>query len=473
MSSAAPTLQQRPIRAGSPPAARERVLPTLNEDGSRRWLDPKPSKGKFWKRRVAAAWILIGVFTLLPWINIHGKPAVLLDIAGRHFTLFGMTFLPTDTVLLMLLMVSILLSVVLATALAGRVWCGWACPQTVYMEFLYRPIERLIEGRDYGKKTVPGWKKVLKAGVFLVFSAHLANTFLSYFVGVEAMKQWTMQPPLEHPTPFLVFSAVTGLMMLDFGYFREQVCMVACPYGRFQSVLLDRKSLIVGYDYRRGEPRGKPAKPGEPPRGDCIDCGACVRTCPTGIDIRDGLQMECIHCTQCMDACDEIMDNTGKPRGLIRYSSQDELAGRPRKFLRWRVVFYPAILIAALGALLYNLSLSRDADVTVLRGINIPFTINQNGEVMNHVRVRIHNRTDQRASYAIELADFPEGRLVIPVNPLPVDADKIVESPVFVLAPKAAIPGGERQVQVRVSDGKFEKIIPYKLLGPTGEGGKP
>ncbi|HLB37401.1 MAG TPA: 4Fe-4S binding protein, partial [Gemmatimonadales bacterium] len=221
------------------------VLPTLNQDGTRRWLRPKLSRGRFFRRRRGLAWVLIALFALIPYLRLNGKPLILLDVVRRQFTMFGTTFLPTDTVLLMLLLVGIFLAIFWLTAVYGRVWCGWACPQTVYMEFLYRPIERLIEGGSRAQSDLDrrGWalRRLIKHAVFVGLSLFLAHTFLAYFVGVEELRRWVTRSPVEHPAAFLVMATTTALMFLDFGWFREQVCMVACPYGRLQSVLLDRR----------------------------------------------------------------------------------------------------------------------------------------------------------------------------------------------------------------------------------------
>jgi cytochrome c oxidase accessory protein FixG len=462
----------------SPPESRERVLPTLNLDGSRRWIRPKLFEGRFLRRRRALAWALIGLFTLIPYLRIGGKPIILLDVVNRHFVLFGATFLPTDTVLLMLLMVGLFLGVFLLTAVYGRVWCGWACPQTVYMEFLYRPIERLIEGGPRAQRDLDGRpfapRRLLKYAVFGALSVFLAHTFLAYFVGIEALRHWITRSPFEHPSAFLVMAGTTTLMFLDFGWFREQVCMVACPYGRLQSVLLDRRSLIVGYDYRRGEPRGHLARrsggghdAATHTRGDCIDCGACVVTCPTGIDIRDGLQMECIHCTQCMDACDSMMDRIGRPRGLIRYSSRDELGGAPRRILRPRLIFYPLLLLAVWGMLGWSLAHRQSADVTVLRGVGSPFTLLTSGEVSNQIRIKIVNRTAGDRRYLIELAAGDGLRLIAPDNPVAVASGHAVTATVFVIAPPSAFRIGSRAVRFRISDGvDFADSVDYRLLGP-------
>ena len=494
-----------PATLSAPRVAEEPVLSTLNRDGTRRWLRPKLWRGRFLRWRRAVAWALIALFTLIPYLRMGGKPLILLDVTRRQFTLFGTTFLPTDTALLMLLLVGLFLAIFWLTAVYGRVWCGWGCPQTVYMEFLYRPVERFIEGGPRAQSELDSrpWlpRRLLKHAAFLGLSMFLAHTFLAYFVGVEQLRRWVTGSPLEHPAAFLVMATTTALMFLDFGWFREQVCIVACPYGRLQSVLLDRRSLIVGYDYGRGEPRGtyrnrrasrhesaethtgesrgarvmvRGDSPGARVWGHCIDCRACVGTCPTGIDIRQGLQMECIHCTQCMDACDAVMDRIGRPRGLIRYSSGDELAGAPRRLLRPRIVVYPALMLLVWGALGVALAQRPPAEVTVLRGLGSPFTLLPSGEVSNQLRVKIVNRGSAARHYRIELAEAASFRLVAPENPVAVSGGKAATATVFVLAPRGAFAPGQRDVRLRVEDGAgFGTAVPYRLIGPgDGEGGK-
>ncbi|MEM8757673.1 MAG: cytochrome c oxidase accessory protein CcoG, partial [Planctomycetota bacterium] len=343
------------------PSGQPQVLSTLNADGSRRWLRPKPAAGRFHTRRKVVGYGLIALFVTLPHLRIAGKPPLLFDIAAREFTFFGTTLYPTDTLLFALLMLSVFLSIFFLTALFGRVWCGWACPQTVYLELVFRPIERLLEGTPGRKAKVGAWRKPVRFLIYLVLSFALANTFLAYFVGTDNLRQWVLGSPLDHVGPVMLVMAVTGLMLFDFGFFREQLCIVACPYGRFQSVMLDRNSLIISYDEHRGEPRGKKKRApkggvglkvvSDEPRGDCIDCKQCVTCCPTGIDIRDGLQLECVNCAQCIDACDSVMDKIGRPRGLIRYGSQASvLDKKPTRFLRVRTFVYPALVSVLLGA---------------------------------------------------------------------------------------------------------------------------
>lgn len=450
----------------------EHVLSTLERDGSRRWLNPRVSTGRYWRARRIVGVLLIALFVLLPHWRIGGKQALLLDVLEGRLTFVGMTFLPTDTLLLALFMVSLFLTVFLATAIFGRVWCGWGCPQTVYMEFVYRPLERFFDGGPgVNRKGKAAWVAV-KYLVYFIISAFLAHTFLAYFVGVDRLKIWLTRSPLEHFGPFMVMAVTTGLMMFDFCFFREQLCLVACPYGRFQSVLLDRKSLIVAYDKTRGEPRGKlsAALPivSNQPRGDCIDCGLCVRTCPTGIDIRNGLQMECVHCTQCIDACDEIMDRIEKPRGLIRYACQDEIAGKPPRRWRPRLVIYPLLLTVSLGALATLIMTRSPVDVTVLRGQGLPFFVTDSGRVQNGLRVKVVNRTERQLVLTISIDQTREPvEFDMAGRELVLKPGETVTQPVLITAPRSLFVAGRADARLVLQDNEgWKKEIACRLLGP-------
>ena len=455
------------------PEAQEQVLSTMNRDGSRRRIRPKVSKGRYHRRRRLTAWALILSFVLIPILKINGKPLMLFDIARREFTLFGATFLPTDTFLLMLLLFIIFVGIFLITAVWGRVWCGWACPQTVYMEFIYRPLEVFIEGGRSRQiktdKTGLSGRRVVKNVVFFVVSALLANTFLAYFVGWSQLLGWMTSPPTQHPAAFGVMLGTTLLMFGDFGWFREQTCIVACPYGRFQSVLLDRQSLIVGYEEARGEPRERWRKNKERTSGDCIDCNLCVSTCPTGIDIRNGgLQMECVACTQCIDACDSVMDKIGKPRGLVRYTSQAELESGRRKFLRPRLVVYSAMLLVMFSTLGFSLLGKSTADVTILRGLGAPFSTLPSGEISNQIRIKIANRSDEERSYTFELVDAEDLTLVAPENPLTVGPGESQMTGAFITTQPSSFTDGVVKITLRFTDGvDFEENRPYRILGPA------
>jgi cytochrome c oxidase accessory protein FixG len=304
--------------------------------------------------------------------------------------------------------------------------------------------------------------------VYLLLSLFLAHTFLAYFVGIDRLVQWVRQSPFDHPTSFAVMAITTFGIMADFTWFREQTCVVACPYGRWQSVLLDRQSLIVAYDRARGEPRARStARAG---LGDCIDCGACVITCPTGIDIRDGLQMECIHCTQCADACDAIMERVGKPRGLIRYSSQAALQGERVRRLRPRVVLYPLALVVTLGGFVYTLGTRAPADITVLRGAGEPYVVEPDGRVANQLRVKITNRAGADRTYQVGVDGAEQASVIAPDNPMPVGAGQTGVMTLFVMLPPGAFHDGTRDVTVRITDGRgFSQGVPYRLVGPEPE----
>ena len=430
----------------SPPVHHERVLTTLNEDGTRRWIHPKLSRGRFLRRRQVVGYALIALFVVLPFLGVDLR---FIDA--------------TDGLPLMLLGLTVALSVFLLTALFGRVWCGWGCPQTVYLELVFRPIERWL---GVGKRPVLRWS------IFAVLSVLLSNVFLAYFVGVERLGTWVLGSPLDHVGGFLVVVGVAALMLFDFGYFREQMCIVACPYGRLQSVLLDKQSLIVGYDVTRGEPRAKLKKrlPVLQARGDCIDCGACVRTCPTGIDIRQGLQMECIGCAQCIDACDDVMDRIEKPRGLIGYTSQDVLDGKPRKLLRPRTILYPLLL--AVVASLFAWSAMPGGDVTTIiveRIAGPSFVELPDGAISAQARIKIENESDDTRTYAVLLHGAPDAKLRSPQLHWKLAPKRSQVIPLFVDVPRASFVRGTRKVQLRISDDRgFARIVEVTLLGPEG-----
>lgn len=414
---------------------------------------------------------------------------VLLDLTTRHFTLFGSTFLPTDTLLLALLMVSIFVTIFLLTALLGRVWCGWACPQTVYMEFVFRPIERLFDGSPGRTRSGPlagkAYSMPLKYAMYFAVAVFLAHIFLAYFVGIDNLKVWVTRSPLQHPASFLVMVAVTALMLLDFTFFREQVCIILCPYGRFQSALLDRQSLVVSYDRLRGEPRGKKAGAdvslkvidGAAPRtGDCVDCSMCVTTCPTGIDIRNGLQMECINCTQCIDACNSVMTKLKRPLGLIRYSSQAKISGEKPHILRPRVVIYPIVLLVVLTAFMAVLFNRAPVDITILRGVGRPF-IELPGELIaNPVKLKFVNRSEHDADFNIVLSGVQGISLKIDENPIHLKAGEFKTIAAMFVIPAKQFNGDGPPVTVMVTQVKaaagtpeFYTTARFRLMGPGSQ----
>jgi cytochrome c oxidase accessory protein FixG len=473
----------------------DRVLPTLEADGSRRWLYPRLAKGKVWNARRWVAHFGIAAFTLVPFIRINGQPMVLADLAGRKLHLLGQTFLPRDTVYLALLLVSFVLTIFLTTAVLGRAWCGWTCPQTVYLEFVFRPVERLFLGRrgvrGKPKAGLAATRYLGMYAAFLVISLYLAHTFLSYFVGVEQLRVWITQSPIAHPWSFGIIAVATAGMMYNFSVFREQMCLIACPYGRFQSVLLDRNSLIVKYDAARGEPRrakkvasselrvaGRaglalpilPTPNSQLPTssGDCVACGMCVQVCPTGIDIRDGLQFECVNCAQCIDACDAVMAKVKRPLGLIGYRSQNMAEGLRQRFVRPRVVVYATAIALLLSTLVTLVATRFNADVLVVRNQGLPFVMAPDGRAESTLRVQITNRLDVEQSFDVSVVGDPRVELVEAGRPVVLAAGANVQYPVHVMAEPSLFFGtGMRTVTVRVREADGRNIDrQVQIFGP-------
>jgi cytochrome c oxidase accessory protein FixG len=400
--------------------------------------------------------VLIAIFLATPWLKVGGIQAVWLQIPERRFILFGQVFFPQDSFYLVFLLLGLALSLFFFTALVGRVWCGWACPQTVWMEEVFRKIEWLVEGDHHAQRRLDAapWslikalRKATKHALFLLFSALVSNTFIAYFAGTENLLKWMLSPPSEHWTAFLFMLGILTVFYLDFAWFREQFCTVLCPYARFQAALTDADTVQVGYDVVRGEPRGRFGAA----RGDCIDCFKCVAVCPTGIDIRDGYQLECIGCARCIDACDSIMERIGRPRGLVRYDSLARLHGQTSRMLRPRVVVYLLLLAGITTMLAWGLGTRPTLDFTVLRAPGEPFMLLPGGVVSNHFHLRLFNRDSAPRLYHVTL-EGPEGlQLIMAVNPVRIAPGEPVRLDAFVNVPAAALKGGKTALSFRVSE---------------------
>lgn len=412
----------------------------LQPDGRRVAVHTLDVKGRFINARRLGFAILIAVYLLMSLVRIGGHPAVQLNVQHRRFFLFGGTFNAQDFWIVLFIITALVFTLLLVTAWRGRLWCGWACPQTVFLEGLYRPIERLIDGprNQRIKLTGAGWtagrvaRALLKHALYVAVSLLVAHAALSLFVSASALASMIREGPADHAVAFGWATAVTLALYINFAWFREQLCVVLCPYGRLQSVLHDDDSIVIAYDGRRGEPRGMlrklplVAEPREP-RGDCIDCKKCVWACPTGIDIRNGLQMECLACAQCADVCDEVMIKIGRAPGLIRYTSLNAVDGKRARVLRPRLAVYAAAAAVAALALVLSLAGRRPFELIVVRQGAVPWVVD-GSRVRNQLAVHLTNKSGQAARFRLRVdsvvaADARLGDTILDIGPL---ADALV-----------------------------------------------
>jgi len=444
---------------------------SLRSDGRRNFVHPADVSGRFDRLRMAVFALLIGLWAALPWIQLGGHPAVFLDIAARKFFLFGGTFNAQDVWLLFFLLSGLAFALLVATALYGRVWCGYACPHTVFLEALFRPVERLLEGpRNQRLRRNKGpwgwdtlWRKALKHAIYVVLAFVVAHVIISYFVSLPRLYAMVLGAPSEHPLAFVWASGLTAALYFNFSRFREQMCLILCPYGRLQSVLTDRDTMLIGYDLRRGEPRGKAKQAGV---GDCVACDRCVAVCPTGIDIRNGLQIDCIGCARCIDACDEVMVKLGRDRGLVRYDSLKGFDGEPKRLLRPRIVLYAVLGVFGLIAATLALWQSRGYEANLLRLRGAPPLVLDGNTARNAFEIHLVNKRSQRARFT--LSPEPEAALhyTLGVTSVELSALESRQIPVFVSFERGAI-GDGHHAHLRVSvEGGEPTVLDMPLLAP-------
>jgi len=445
---------------------------TINSDGSRVFLYPADVRGIFTRARVVSGWGLIAIYLLLPWIPVGGQPAVFLDIAQRRFHFFGLTLAAQDTWLLFFGVTGLGFSLFFLTALFGRLWCGWACPHTVFLDHVYRRIERWIEGDALQRKArheaPPSADKALrlaaKHGLYALASLAIAHLFLAYFVSLPELWSMMHAAPGEHWSAFVFVFAFAGLLYFNFAWFREQLCIVICPYGRLQSALTDDHSLVIGYDTARGEPRGRAGTPGA---GDCVACNRCVQVCPTGIDIRQGLQMECIGCAACIDACDEVMVKVKRPTGLVRYDSHAGLAGGRTRWLRPRTILYGLLLVVGAGVATFAFSTVRPAAFSVVRMTGAAYFVDA-ASVRNQLLVRLLNKHAEPATFVVTAEGLPAGVVATGfAEPVTVPGLGEQVAPLVIQVDRHAY-AGPFPFTVRATDaaGTFSLAREVRFLGP-------
>lgn len=399
-----------------------------SDKSKRKWVYAKKPGGKLFNYRQIVGYGLLLFFFLGPILKINGNPFLMFNIVERKFSIFGNLFYPQDFHIFLFGMLIVMVCIVLFTAVYGRVWCGWTCPQTIFMELIFRRIEYLIEGDWMQQKKLnegpdtdaKAWKKVLKHSIFLLISFIISNLFLAYIIGIDALIKIATDPIDQHIVGFLSIIVFTLVFYFVFAYVREIVCTRICPYGRLQGVLLDDNSVTVAYDTARGEPRGKIRKGDDTPKGDCIDCNLCVHVCPTGIDIRNGTQLECVSCTACIDACDAVMDKINKPRRLIGFYTLAQAEGKESiekgKKKNTRAIVYSIVLVVLMSIFGFMIFSRSDVDGRLLRAKGSTYQLKDDGTVANLYTLEVLNKTSKELDFKLESPD--KGVRIQIVNPI-------------------------------------------------------
>ena len=453
-------------------------LGNVTRQGKRLKIHPKKPSGRYHAARRVFSLGLLAFLFAGPFIKIDGHPLLLLNIIERKFVVLGTPFWPQDFYLFLLTMLTGLVGLVLFTAVFGRLWCGWACPQTVFLEMVFRKIEYLIEG-DAAKQVrldrAP-WnrekilKKGLKHGIYFALSFLIANTFLAYVIGIEELWVIVTDPPQEHLTGLFSITVFSLLFYGVFARFREQACIIVCPYGRWQSVMVNEDTIAVTYDHKRGEPRarfrrGEDHK--EAGKGDCIECKQCVHVCPTGIDIRNGIQMECVNCTACIDACDDVMDKVGRERGLIRYASLNGVEKGERRLLTPRILGYTGVLLALMAAVVYLFGQREQIQAVILREPGQLYNELPGGRYSNFYGVKVINKTFEPMPVEVRLEKPPSGEITVLGEISEVEAQSILEGRFYVAVPAADLRPGKNAVRFTVHSGpKLIGVIESSFIAP-------
>jgi cytochrome c oxidase accessory protein FixG len=455
------------------------TLNTVDEKGKRVWVYPKKPSGRYHGLRIVVTVVLLSILFGGPFIKIGGQPFLLLNVFERKFVIFGQAFWPQDFVILALVLITFFVFVILFTVVFGRIWCGWMCPQTLFMEMVFRKIEYWIEGdanqqRRLNKEPWHTTKILKKSGkqiIFVAISLLIAHTALAYIIGFEETCRIVTQPPQEHLAGFLGLVFFTGIFYGVFAHFREQACIAVCPYGRLQGVLLSKDSIVVAYDWVRGEPRGKLRKhgPSAPAHGDCIDCKLCYHVCPTGIDIRNGTQLECVNCTACIDACDEVMIKIGKPKGLIRFASYNSIEKGLQKLMTPRVAGYSVVLIALLALVSVALFTRSAVETTVLKIPGTTFQRTEDGRISNLYNIEFVNKSFDDIPLELRI-ESPSGAVLEKVGEqaMVVPKEGLLKSVFFIKINPSEISSPKTSVTLGVyRDGELIETIKSNFISPV------
>jgi len=471
-------------------------ISTVDKAGKRIWIYPKKPSGKFTNYRTWLSYLYFVILFGLPFVKVNGEPFILINILERNFILFGLHFGPQDFYLFAIAMLILLVFIILFTVVFGRLFCGWICPQTIFMELVYRRIEYAIDG-DYNaqkKLDAAPWtadkivKRVSKHALFFGIAILISNTFLAYIIGLDEVVNIIQEPISQHASGFVAMVIFSFVFYIVFARLREQVCTTICPYGRLQGVMLDNKSLVVAYDFVRGEPRGKIQKNKSIPQpvavtsdvaedyfasvqkklGDCIDCKLCIHVCPTGIDIRNGTQLECVNCTACMDACDEVMEKVDRPKGLIRLDSIEGIEKGEHKLFNARTIAYSAVLFILIGVEIVLFSLRSDVEVLFLRTGGLLAQEQADGSISNLYNFQMINKTSDSLNVEFKMIEPETGSFEIIGGKKPsVSKNSKSEGAVFIKIPKEKLDGGKNKIIVGVyADGKLITKVKTTFFGP-------
>ncbi len=450
---------------------------TITKEGKRNWIFAKKPSGLFYNLRILVAVFYLAVFFALPWVKIHGEPLFLFNIFDRKFILFGSIFWPQDFFVFALGMLTFIVFIVVFTVVFGRVFCGWICPQTVFMEIVFRKIEYWIDGDAEKQRRLANapwnmekiFKRTAKFLAFWGLSFVIANYFLSYIIGMDNVVLYVKEGIVQHMATFIPLLIFTCIFFFIYWSFREQVCLIVCPYGRLQGVMLDPDSIVVAYDYVRGEPRAKIKRGDTDTHGDCIDCFDCVRVCPTGIDIRNGTQMECVNCTACIDACDAIMTKVHRPTGLIRYASENNIKKGEKLRLTKRTAAYSFVLFVLVAVLAALIVTRKDIQTTIMRAQGMLYQEQPNNQISNIYNIKLINKTRNTIPVQLKLEN-PDihGEIKMVGNPLLVHPEAVGDGVFFVYVDKADLHNRKNSIAIGVYTGERKiDVVKTNFMAPS------